>query len=49
MTDTSMTTKFLFDITMSDEPFIKFWKQILGSDLEILLHDWRYYATALQN
>ncbi|XP_033205332.1 protein CNPPD1 [Bombus vancouverensis nearcticus] len=45
--DTSMTTKFLFDITMSDEPFIKFWKQILGIDLEILLHDWRYYANCV--
>lgn len=45
--DTSMATKFLFDITMSDEPFIKFWKQILGIDLEILLHDWRYYTNCV--
>ncbi|XP_060811866.1 protein CNPPD1 [Bombus pascuorum] len=45
--DTSVTTKFLFDITMSDEPFIKFWKHILGFDLEILLHDWRYYTNCV--
>lgn len=42
--DTSITTKFLFDVTISDEPLIKFWKQILSIDLKIFLHDWRYYA-----
>lgn len=47
--DTSVTTKFLFDITMSDEPFVKFWKQILGIDLEILLHDWRYTKLTLDH
>ncbi|XP_006617553.1 protein CNPPD1 [Apis dorsata] len=41
--DTSIT-KFLFDVTISDEPLIKFWKQILSIDLKIFLHDWRYYA-----
>lgn len=42
--DTSIATKFLFDVTISDEPLIKFWKQILSIDLKIFLHDWRYYA-----
>lgn len=47
--DTSITTKFFFDITISDEPLIKFWKQILDIDLKILLHEWRYYANCVQS
>ncbi|KAK9297860.1 hypothetical protein QLX08_008613 [Tetragonisca angustula] len=46
---TSITTKFFFDITISDEPLIKFWKQILDIDLKILLHEWRYYANCVQS
>ncbi|CAD1468347.1 unnamed protein product, partial [Heterotrigona itama] len=47
--DISITTKFFFDITISDEPLIKFWKQILNIDLKILLHEWRYYANCVQS
>lgn len=45
----SITTKFLLDIIISDEPLIKFWKQILDIDLKILLHEWRYYANCVQS
>ncbi|CAL7947406.1 unnamed protein product [Xylocopa violacea] len=42
---TSATTKFFLYTTMSDEFLINMnWKQILGIDLKILLHDWSYYA-----
>ncbi|XP_076755319.1 protein CNPPD1 [Xylocopa sonorina] len=44
-TQTSATTKFFLYTTLSDEFLINMnWKQILGIDLKILLHDWGYYA-----
>lgn len=46
--DASVTTKFFLDTSMSDEFLMSMnWKQILGIDLKILLHDWRYYANYL--
>ncbi|KOC59606.1 Protein CNPPD1 [Habropoda laboriosa] len=43
--DALITTKLLLDTTTSDEFLISMnWKQILGIDLRILLHDWKYYA-----
>ncbi|CAK9812127.1 Protein CNPPD1 [Anthophora quadrimaculata] len=43
--DTLITTKLLLDTTTSDEFLLSTnWKQILGVDLRILLHDWKYHA-----
>ncbi|XP_053987596.1 protein CNPPD1 [Hylaeus anthracinus] len=49
LTDTSITTKFVLDATtliQDTEEFIMDmnWKQILGIDLNLRLHDWRYYT-----
>lgn len=48
-TDTLITTKFVLDTTTLIQDADEFimdmnWKQILGIDLNLHLHDWRYYA-----